>query len=87
MDLSKPIAPLCEPDIRSINHVGPCPAHHCRLGRRYLRGLRTMDFIEKLFGLSPDNGDGSTEILWLAALAIVIAAFVYFTIQRRKAQR
>lgn len=46
-----------------------------------------MDFIEKLFGLSPDNGDGSTEILWLAALAIVIAAFVYFRIQRRKAQR
>jgi preprotein translocase subunit YajC len=46
-----------------------------------------MDFIERLFGLSPDNGDGSTEILWLAVMAIVIAAFVYFRIQRRKARQ
>jgi hypothetical protein len=46
-----------------------------------------MDFIEQLFGLSPDNGDGSTEILWLVVLAVVIAAFVYFRIQRRRAQR
>jgi preprotein translocase subunit YajC len=45
-----------------------------------------MDFIEQLFGLSPDNGDGSTEILWLVVLAVVIAAFVYFRIQRRKAR-
>ncbi len=42
-----------------------------------------MDFIEQLFGLSPDNGDGSTEILWLVVLAIAIAAFVYFRRQRR----
>jgi hypothetical protein len=46
-----------------------------------------MDFIEQLFGLSPDNGDGSTEILWLAVLAIAIAAFVYFRAQRRKLRR
>jgi hypothetical protein len=44
-----------------------------------------MDFIERLFGLSPDNGDGSTEILWLVVLAIVIAAFVYW--RRRRAGR
>jgi hypothetical protein len=42
-----------------------------------------MDFIERLFGLSPDNGDGSTEILWLVALAVVIGAVVYF--RRRRA--
>ena len=46
-----------------------------------------MDFIEQLFGLSPDNGDGSTEIMWLVALAVVIAAFVYFRIHRRRARR
>jgi preprotein translocase subunit YajC len=46
-----------------------------------------MDFIERLFGLSPDNGDGSTEILWLVVLAVVIASFVYFRIQRRKTRR
>jgi hypothetical protein len=37
-----------------------------------------MDFIEQLFGLSPDNGDGSTEILWLAVLALLLAAFLYW---------
>ena len=42
-----------------------------------------MDFIEKLFGLSPDNGDGSTEILWLVVLALVIAGVIYFRRQRR----
>ena len=46
-----------------------------------------MDFIEQLFGLSPDNGDGSTEILWLVALAIVVAAFLYFRAQRRRLRR
>ena len=46
-----------------------------------------MDFIEQLFGLSPDNGDGSTEILWLVALVVVAAAVVYFKIQRRRARR
>ncbi len=46
-----------------------------------------MDFIERLLGLSPDNGDGSTEILWLVALALAIGTFVYFRVQRRKAQQ
>ena len=42
-----------------------------------------MDFIERFFGLSPDNGDGSTEIMWLVVLALVVAAVAYFRIQRR----
>ena len=46
-----------------------------------------MDFIERLFGLSPDNGDGSTEILWLVVLAIVIAAIVYVRLARKRARR
>ena len=46
-----------------------------------------MDFIERVFGLSPDNGDGSTEILWLVVLALVIASVVYFRIQRRRLRR
>jgi hypothetical protein len=45
-----------------------------------------MDFIERFFGLSPDNGDGSTEILWLVVLAIVLASVAYFRIQRRRAR-
>jgi hypothetical protein len=46
-----------------------------------------MDFIEQLFGLSPDNGDGSTEMLWLVVLAVVIAGVVYFRRQRRRLGR
>ena len=46
-----------------------------------------MDFIERLFGISPDNGDGSTEMLWLAILAVGVASYVFFRIQRRRARR
>ncbi len=46
-----------------------------------------MDFIERFLGLSPDNGDGSTEILWLVVLAIIVASFVYFRIKRRRLRR
>jgi hypothetical protein len=46
-----------------------------------------MDFIERLFGLSPDNGDGSTEILWLAVLALAVGTWAYFRVQRRRAQQ
>ena len=34
-----------------------------------------MDFIEKVFGFSPDHGDGSLEIWLLVALAICVGAF------------
>jgi MYXO-CTERM domain-containing protein len=33
-----------------------------------------MDFIERLLGISPDGGDGSTELMYLALLVVVIAA-------------
>ena len=46
-----------------------------------------MDFIERLFGLAPDDGDGSTEILWLVVLALAIGTYVYFRVQRRRAQQ
>jgi len=36
-------------------------------------GKSTMDFIEKWFGLSPDGGDGSLEVLWLVAIVVVVA--------------
>jgi hypothetical protein len=38
-----------------------------------------MDFIERLFGLSPDNGDGSTELMYfIGFVAIALAvAWVY----------
>jgi hypothetical protein len=35
-----------------------------------------MDFIEKWFGISPDGGDGSLEVLYVIALLAVIAAVI-----------
>ena len=31
-----------------------------------------MEFIERYFGLSPDRGDGSVELLLVAALIAII---------------
>ncbi len=45
-----------------------------------------MDFIEKLFGLSPDNGAGTTEALWIAA-AVAVGVAAYFWRRRRAASR
>ena len=33
-----------------------------------------MDFIEQWFGISPDGGDGSLELLWLAAIIVAVLA-------------
>jgi hypothetical protein len=32
-----------------------------------------MDWIEQLFGFSPDGGDGSTEILYAVAVVAIVA--------------
>lgn len=32
-----------------------------------------MDWLERLFGVSPDGGDGSAELMIFAAIAIVLA--------------
>ena len=39
-----------------------------------------MDFIERLFGISPDGGSGSLEFL---LFAIPICGIVYFAVKRR----
>ena len=33
-----------------------------------------MDFIEQWFGISPDGGDGSLEVLWIVGIVVVITA-------------
>jgi hypothetical protein len=35
----------------------------------------TMDFIERLFGVSPDGGDGSTELMYITALLFIVVLF------------
>jgi hypothetical protein len=36
-----------------------------------------MDFIERWFGVSPDGGDGSLELLWIIGVVVVIAALIF----------
>ena len=42
-----------------------------------------MDFIERLTGLSPDGGDGSTEMLFF--IAIVVFALILLLYSRLRA--
>ena len=35
-----------------------------------------MDLIEKWFGVSPDGGDGSLEVLYIVAAVALVAAIV-----------
>ena len=30
-----------------------------------------MDFIERMFGISPDGGDGTTELMIIAAFVLI----------------
>ena len=36
-----------------------------------------MDFIEQWFGISPDGGDGSLEVLWLVAIVAAGSALIF----------
>jgi hypothetical protein len=37
----------------------------------------SMDFIERWFGLSPDGGDGSMEVLYLGVAVVILAIFLW----------
>jgi hypothetical protein len=41
-----------------------------------------LDFIERYFGVSPDNGNGSIEALLILLLSILIAAAAVNTYRR-----
>jgi hypothetical protein len=42
-----------------------------------------MDFIERLFGVSPDGSDGSTELIYFAVLIIALAALAFVAAKSR----
>jgi hypothetical protein len=46
-----------------------------------------MDWIERLFGISPDGGDGSTEMLYLVAAVAIVALICGRTLFVRRARR
>jgi len=45
-----------------------------------------MDFIEQIFGISPDNGDGSFEMILVVAV-LAVAAAIYAWRRRRVQSR
>jgi hypothetical protein len=42
-----------------------------------------MDFIEQIFGVSPDGGSGSLELLYVASI-VVAAVFAIYALYRRR---
>jgi hypothetical protein len=48
-----------------------------------------MDWIERIFGFSPDGGDGSAEVLIVLACTIVLAAVIAWRVPalRRRVKR
>lgn len=42
-----------------------------------------MDFIERIFGISPDGGSGSLEFMLLFVPAAAIAAYLVYRRNRR----
>ena len=44
-----------------------------------------MDFIEQLFVISPDGGDGSTEAMYIVALAAIVLLFAARPLMRKLA--
>jgi hypothetical protein len=46
-----------------------------------------MDFIERIFGISPDGGDGSTELIWIGVFVLIAALVLWRCLHgRRSAQ-
>jgi hypothetical protein len=46
-----------------------------------------MDFIERMFGVSPDGGNGSLELLLVLSIAAAIAILCYGLYRRRANRR
>ena len=46
-----------------------------------------MDFIERMFGISPDGGDGSTELMLLTVLVLIAAALTWRWLSRRSSEK
>lgn len=46
-----------------------------------------MDFIERIFGVSPDGGNGSLELLYVASIVLAAALVLYALYRRRSLKK
>jgi hypothetical protein len=49
------------------------------------RWIGTMDWIELWFGFTPDNGDGSVELLIMVVVGIAVAIGILWRVPRARA--
>ena len=42
-----------------------------------------MDFVERLFNISPDGGSGATEATLILALSVIVLGLIAHRIRRR----
>jgi high-affinity Fe2+/Pb2+ permease len=65
--------------IRSLLDTGLRRGNTDTLGSTAFRHVKEtmMDFIESLFGVSPDGGDGSLEMLWVGAIVVAVVAVAF----------
>jgi hypothetical protein len=46
-----------------------------------------MDFIERIFGVSPDGGNGSLEFLYVTAMVVAVMLVGYVLYRRGRTNR
>jgi hypothetical protein len=46
-----------------------------------------MDFIERWFGVSPDGGDGTLELLYIGVGALILVALLWRIAHRARYRR
>ena len=46
-----------------------------------------MDFIERLFAISPVGGNGSTELMLLTVFVLIAAAFTWRWLSRKSSEK
>src|SRR5437870_4495560 len=81
-----------EQDFQRQYRRNPARCQRTRVsGRMIVMALRTygkhryrmtMDWIERLFGISPDGGDGSLEALIVAACCTVVVVLIVLSFRR-----
>ena len=46
-----------------------------------------MDFIERIFGVSPDGGDGSLEFMYLVGIVVAVTLIAWTLYRRRTREK
>ncbi len=59
----------------------------CRIGYHARSTGGSMDFIERIFGVSPDGGNGSLEFMYVTGIVVAVTLIARVLYRRRTRQR